>query len=73
MVQISDNGGDASSIKDMVLFDVCCGTGTIGLTLAPFVKKVIGVEMCEQAVDDAKTNAKLNSKILEHGKPTMLY
>ncbi|XP_067649445.1 tRNA (uracil-5-)-methyltransferase homolog A-like [Haliotis asinina] len=42
------------------VLDICCGTGTIGLTLAKRVEKVIGVEMCQQAVEDAKENAKLN-------------
>ncbi|XP_052260263.1 tRNA (uracil-5-)-methyltransferase homolog A-like [Dreissena polymorpha] len=41
------------------VLDICCGTGTIGLTVAQ-VSKVIGVEMCSQAVEDAKTNAQLN-------------
>ncbi|ESO91641.1 hypothetical protein LOTGIDRAFT_121926 [Lottia gigantea] len=46
-------------VKTTVL-DICCGTGTIGLALAKKVTKVIGVEMCQQAIDDAKQNAKLN-------------
>jgi tRNA/tmRNA/rRNA uracil-C5-methylase (TrmA/RlmC/RlmD family) len=48
--------------KDTMLFDVCCGTGTIGIILSQFVKKVIGVEKIQQAVDDAKWNADFNSK-----------
>jgi len=40
--------------------NVCCGTGTIGLTLAPFVKKVIGIEMVEAAIEDARHNAEAN-------------
>ncbi|CAL8297031.1 unnamed protein product [Gadus morhua 'NCC'] len=46
--------------QDSTVLDVCCGTGTIGLSLAKRVKKVIGIEMCKEAVDDAKHNAKLN-------------
>ena len=46
--------------KDTVLLDVCCGTGTIGLSLAGFVRSVIGLDVCEQAIDDAKDNARLN-------------
>uniref|UniRef100_A0A3Q3N383 tRNA (uracil(54)-C(5))-methyltransferase n=1 Tax=Mastacembelus armatus TaxID=205130 RepID=A0A3Q3N383_9TELE len=42
------------------VLDVCCGTGTIGISLAKRVKKVIGIEMCQEAVEDAKVNAKLN-------------
>ncbi|TSK22750.1 tRNA (uracil(54)-C(5))-methyltransferase homolog-B [Bagarius yarrelli] len=42
------------------LLDVCCGTGSIGITLSPKLKKVIGIELIEQAVEDAKYNAALN-------------
>ena len=42
------------------LFDVCCGTGTIGLSLANRVGKVVGLEMCASAVEDAKYNAQAN-------------
>lgn len=48
--------------KEVILFDVCCGTGTIGLTLASKVKRVVGIEMNEQAVKDAKRNAELNGR-----------
>eukprot|EP00049_Salpingoeca_infusionum_P025379 m.18997 g.18997 ORF g.18997 m.18997 type:complete len:652 (+) comp7968_c0_seq1:189-2144(+) len=43
-----------------LLLDICCGTGTIGLTMAKHVKSVIGVEMCVPAVEDAKLNAVRN-------------
>lgn len=46
--------------KDTVLLDVCCGTGTIGIVLSKHVKKVYGLEIMEDAVNDAKKNAKLN-------------
>ena len=29
----------------MLLLDLCCGTGTIGLSLAPHVAKVLGIEV----------------------------
>lgn len=45
---------------DNVVLDICCGTGTIGITLAKNVKKVIGVEMSARAIEDAKRNAVLN-------------
>jgi tRNA (uracil-5-)-methyltransferase len=37
------------SAKNMVLFDVCCGTGTIGLTCLKegAVGKVVGVDISE--------------------------
>ena len=40
-----------------VLLDLYCGTGTIGLTMARNCKKLIGVEIIEDAVKDAEQNA----------------
>ncbi|CAL9234672.1 unnamed protein product [Arabidopsis halleri] len=45
---------------DTLLFDVCCGTGTIGLTLAHRVGMVVGIEMNASAVADAEQNATIN-------------
>lgn len=45
---------------DTLLFDVCCGTGTIGLTLAHRVGMVVGIEMNASAVSDAERNAEIN-------------
>ncbi|GFP84212.1 zinc finger CCCH domain-containing protein 24 [Phtheirospermum japonicum] len=45
---------------DTLLFDVCCGTGTIGLTLAHRVGMVVGIEMNASAVLDAQRNAEIN-------------
>ncbi|XP_057599954.1 tRNA (uracil-5-)-methyltransferase homolog A isoform X2 [Hippopotamus amphibius kiboko] len=39
------------------VLDVCCGTGTIGLALARKVKRVVGIELCQEAVEDARVNA----------------
>ena len=47
--------------KDKVIFDLYSGTGTIAQMLAPVAKKVIGVEIVEEAVEAAKENAALNS------------
>ncbi|MBN3298897.1 TRM2A methyltransferase, partial [Amia calva] len=46
--------------QDSTVLDVCCGTGTIGMSLAKSVKKVIGIELCQEAVEDAKVNARIN-------------
>lgn len=43
-----------------ILLDLYCGTGTIGLTMASRVARVIGVEEVPEAVEDAKRNAALN-------------
>ena len=46
--------------KDQVVFDLYSGTGTIAQILAPVAKKVVGVEIIEEAVESAKVNAGLN-------------
>ena len=42
------------------VWDLYCGIGTISLFLAQKAKQVYGVEIVEQAIEDAKHNAKLN-------------
>ena len=46
--------------KDKLIFDLYSGTGTIAQIVAPVAKKVVGVEIVEEAVEAAKVNAKLN-------------
>lgn len=46
--------------KDKVVFDLYSGTGTIAQLMAPVAKKVVGVEILEEAVEAAKENATLN-------------
>lgn len=43
-----------------IVWDVYCGIGTVALYLAKHVKKVSGVEIIPQAIQDAKYNAQLN-------------
>lgn len=50
--------GDLGTGK--TVFDLYSGTGTIAQILAPVAKKVIGVEIVEEAVEAAKKNAKSN-------------
>ncbi|KAI8990115.1 S-adenosyl-L-methionine-dependent methyltransferase [Pilobolus umbonatus] len=47
--------------KKTTLLDLCCGTGTIGITMANKVDKVIGIEMIPAAIEDAKLNAAINN------------
>ena len=57
----ADSGGPADgTVSPAVLYDVCCGTGTIGLTLAHRFSSVVGVDICEAAVRDATANAAAN-------------
>lgn len=46
--------------KDMTVFDLYSGTGTIAQMMASVAKEVIGVEIVEEAVEAAKENAKMN-------------
>lgn len=43
-----------------VLLDLYCGVGTIGLTMADGAKRLVGIEIIPQAVENAKINAALN-------------
>lgn len=43
-----------------ILLDLYCGAGTIGLSMARQVKELIGVEVVESAVQDARKNAERN-------------
>lgn len=52
--------GFADMKQDETLLDLYCGTGTIGLTMARQVKRLIGVEIIPQAIEDAKRNAEEN-------------
>lgn len=47
-----------------IVYDLYCGTGSIGIFVSAQAKKVIGVEVIEEAIEDAKENARLNN--VEH-------
>jgi len=51
----------AGDIENETVFDLYCGTGSISLFLAKKAKKVIGIEIVEDAVKNAKENAELNN------------
>lgn len=51
----------AGDIDDKIVFDLYSGTGTIAQIMAPVAKKVIGIEIVEEAVEKACENAKLNN------------
>ena len=65
------NSAQAKNLYDLVkkyanlkktdsVLDLYCGTGTIGLYVSPYVHKVLGIEVNEQAIMDAKRNQKKN-------------
>jgi len=43
------------------VYDLYCGTGSIGIFVSKLAKKIIGVEMIADAIEDAKENAALNN------------
>ena len=51
---------EANISKDDIVFDLYCGIGTISLFMAKYAKKVYGIEIVEEAIEDAKENAKIN-------------
>ena len=51
---------NAGLTKDDTVIDLYCGIGTIGLCIADRVKNVLGIEVIEQAVNNAYENAELN-------------
>lgn len=52
--------GNSDQGQTGVLYDLYAGTGTIAQMMAPAVRKVIGVEIVEEAVLAARENARLN-------------
>jgi 23S rRNA (uracil1939-C5)-methyltransferase len=43
------------------VYDLYCGTGSIGIFLSKKAKQIIGVDVVEEAIRDAKENAALNT------------
>jgi 23S rRNA (uracil1939-C5)-methyltransferase len=43
------------------VYDLYCGTGSIGIFVSGISKKIVGVEMIQAAVEDARQNAGLNN------------
>ena len=51
----------AEITKQDTVFDLYCGIGTISIFMAKYAKKVYGIEIVEEAIKDAKENAKINN------------
>ena len=53
---------DYSSLSgNETVYDLYCGTGSIGIFVSKLAKKIIGVDMIADAIADAKENAALNN------------
>lgn len=46
--------------KNDIIYDLYCGTGTIGIYISSFVKTIYGIEIINEAIEDAEYNAKMN-------------
>ncbi|HAL94396.1 MAG TPA: 23S rRNA (uracil-5-)-methyltransferase RumA, partial [Chitinophagaceae bacterium] len=58
LYQLTNSFAELSGTE--TLYDLYCGTGSIGIFLSPKAKKIIGVEQIPAAIEDAKENAALN-------------
>ena len=65
-IMVSD-AVQSDAATNTCLLDICCGTGTIGQIYSEQVKRVLGFELVEQAVNDAKANAAMNSALEKGG------
>lgn len=60
-VKLYDMIGKLAGIKDGdTIYDLYCGVGSIGIYLAEKAKKIVGIELVEEAIKDARMNAKIN-------------
>lgn len=59
LYQVTREFADLSGTE--TVYDLYCGTGSIGIFVSPRAARIIGVEMVDEAIDDARENAKLNN------------
>ena len=52
---------NAKLTKNDIVFDLFCGIGTIGIFASKYVKRVYGIEIVKEAIEDAKQNAQTNN------------
>lgn len=50
----------AAPTNQSTVVDICCGTGTIGICFSKSCNQVLGLELIEKAVEDAKRNVDVN-------------
>lgn len=64
-IQVEKLYGTAIEFADLKgdeeVWDICCGIGTITLSMASKAKRVHGIEIVPEAIEDAKRNAKTNN------------
>ena len=52
---------ESNLTKNDIVYDLYCGTGTIGLSMAKHAKLVYGFEISKSSINDANINAKINN------------
>ncbi len=52
---------NAAYPQNKIALDLYCGIGTIGIFASKYFKKVYGIEIVKQAIEDAKENARINN------------
>ena len=58
--KLYEKAAEYAEPENKTVLDLYCGAGTIGLSMAKTAKKIIGVEIIPEAIEDAKHNAKIN-------------
>ncbi len=58
--KLYEKAAEYAEVDGKTVLDLYCGAGTIGLSMAEKAKKIIGVEIIPEAIEDAKFNAKQN-------------
>jgi len=60
-ISLYDQVGQLAQIKEGdIVYDLYCGVGSIGIYLAEKAEKIVGIELVEEAIVDARMNAKIN-------------
>ena len=58
--KLYEKTAEYAEVDGKTVLDLYCGAGTIGLSMAKKAKKIIGVEIIPEAIEDAKFNAQQN-------------
>lgn len=62
MINLYDKALELANFKQTdIILDAYCGVGTIGMYASKQVAKVIGVDIVDSAIKDAKNNAQINN------------
>lgn len=60
MIDLNQSKNPTDKPRTNVLIDMYCGTGSIGICVADMFDHIIGIDIVDACIDDAKVNAKQN-------------